>query len=440
MSYFDEILAQHYTSLPTGWTTIRAKFVIDLQTSNVDKVPVEGEEWVRLCNYTDVYYNDRITADLPLMEATATAKEIERFTLKAGQVLITKDSESWDDIGIPALVVEDIPGTLCGYHLAIYTPNAEFIDGTFLSWLCRANALNDQFKLSANGVTRFGLGQYALKNAVVGFPPLPKQKRIADFLNNKTTQIDALIDKKKQLLQRLAEKRQAIITQAVTKGINPAAHVKDSGIQWMSQIPAHWKVKRLRFLVRLISGATPTTGTSEYWNGDLNWISPKDMKREVITNTIDKVTDLAVDEYGLRRFTSTNVVIVVRGMILARTVPVALGVGQYTINQDMKALEANEKVAPAYLQMYLIAVRSFLMTLIAEAGHGTKALRTDVLVDTPVLVPPLLEQRQIVMAVDAQKSRLDAQADKVRNLIDRLTEYRSALITSAVTGQIKELC
>ena len=155
MSLFDQIVRQHYTRPPKGWQTKKIKFLADIQTSNVDKITNEDEEPIRLCNYTDVYYNDRITPHLNFMEASATAKEIERFTLKAGQVLITKDSEGWDDIGIPALVTEDIPGVLCGYHLAIFSPRDVELDGGFLAWLCRADALNDQFKLTANGVTRF---------------------------------------------------------------------------------------------------------------------------------------------------------------------------------------------------------------------------------------------------------------------------------------------
>jgi type I restriction enzyme, S subunit len=92
MSLFDQIARQHYSCPPDGWTTKRLKFIAKVQNSNVDKVSADGEEPVRLCNYTDVYYNDKITADLPFMEATATTSEIEKFTLKAGQVIITKDS------------------------------------------------------------------------------------------------------------------------------------------------------------------------------------------------------------------------------------------------------------------------------------------------------------------------------------------------------------
>ena len=196
-----------YGSLPAGWRLEKLKFFANVFNSNVDKTVADDEEPVRLCNYTDVYYNDRITPDLDFMEGSATAAEIERFQLKRGQVLITKDSEEWHDIGIPALVARDMPDVLCGYHLSILEPGTQ-LDGSFLSWLCRSDPLNDQFKLGANGVTRYGLGQYPMKNAFVALPPFDTQQRIARFLDERTAKIDALIEKKRALLDSLAEKRQ----------------------------------------------------------------------------------------------------------------------------------------------------------------------------------------------------------------------------------------
>jgi type I restriction enzyme, S subunit len=271
MSLFDEIAAKHYADLPAGWRLQKLKFMSDIQASNVDKVSSEDEEPIRLCNYLDVYNNDSITPDMPFMEATASDREIEKFTLRDGQVLITKDSESWDDIGISALVRANMPGVLCGYHLAIFTPNSDELDSGFLAWLCRADALNDQFKLSANGVTRFGLGQYAMNNAVIAVPPLATQIRIAAFLDEKTAQIDALIAKKQALMERLAEKRQAIIARAVTKGLNPAASMKDSGVEWLGQVPAQWDVCALGQKIKLQRGVDITK--AERVAGDIPVVS-----------------------------------------------------------------------------------------------------------------------------------------------------------------------
>lgn len=279
---------------------------------------------------------------------------------------------------------------------------------------------------------------------IVGHQPLPLpsfeiQRRIARFLDDKMARIDALIEKNSDLLELLSEKRRALITRAVTKGLKSDALMKPSGIDWLDEIPAHWEVQRLRYVARLISGSTPTTGVAEYWNGDIPWISPKDMKSESISDSIDKVTELAVEEYGLRDFREPNTLIVIRGMILARRVPVAVASGRYTINQDMKVVQSNGLLSPDFLQMYLASIESYLFTLVGEAGHGTKALRTDVLLDAPILIPPPTEQANIVEQVREQKHNLDQATKKIKALIETLSEYRAALITAAVTGSVTGL-
>jgi type I restriction enzyme, S subunit len=120
MTVIPEKVTRAYGGLPPGWKIEKLKFYSGVRNSNVDKVIKDDEEPVRLCNYTDVYYNDRITPELPFMEGSATDAEIDKFQLKKDQVIITKDSEGWDDIGISALVVEDMPDVLCGYHLSIF--------------------------------------------------------------------------------------------------------------------------------------------------------------------------------------------------------------------------------------------------------------------------------------------------------------------------------
>ena len=202
--------------IPTHWSVRRLKFIALVRISNVDKIIIEEEKSVSLCNYTDVYYNDVITSDLPFIQGSATIAEIERFKLRHDQVILTKDSESWDDIGIPAYVPHDLSGVVCGYHLAVTTPDNEHLSGRYLSWLCRSESLNGQFKIAANGVTRFALGLYGIKNAKVFTPPLTEQKRIADFLDKKTAQIDHTVTKVQASIGLLREYRAALITAAVT--------------------------------------------------------------------------------------------------------------------------------------------------------------------------------------------------------------------------------
>jgi|CXWL01.1.fsa_nt_gi type I restriction enzyme S subunit len=229
--------------IPTHWNVCRLKTMADVQLSNVDKKSAEGQESVRLCNYVDVYYNERITPDLDFMTATATPQQVQRFSLRAGDVIITKDSESWTDIAVPAIVVADLPGVLCGYHLALVRPCKTECDGRFLVRAFSAIGPRDQFQLAANGVTRFGLGGDAIRSGLFATPPVKEQNAIATFLDQETAKIDALVAKKERLIKLLQEKRTARITQAVTKGLASNVPKKDSGVEWLGQIPANWEVK-----------------------------------------------------------------------------------------------------------------------------------------------------------------------------------------------------
>ena len=186
------------------------------------------------------------------MDATATDDQIERFSLKVGDVVITKDSETPDDIGVPAYVAKIVPYLICGYHLTILRPNTSFVYGGYLYYAIESRRSAYQFYLVANGVTRFGLTYQGTKNVRIALPPLPEQQQIAAFLDWKTGQIDALIAKKRALLEKLKEKRIAVITQAVTKGLNPAAPMRDSGIPWLGQVPAHWEELPIKYLLNEI--------------------------------------------------------------------------------------------------------------------------------------------------------------------------------------------
>ncbi len=205
--------------VPEHWEIRKLKFLAKVSSSNVDKTISDDEKPILLCNYTNVYYNDCIAPSLNFTKGSAKNEEIAQFQLKKGQVLITKDSESWDDIGIPALVAEDMPNVLCGYHLAIVEPLTE-LDGSFLAWLCRSKPFNDQFKLAAKGITRFGISQPAMKNPLVVLPPPPTQRRIARFLDNAIADISKVVDNTEHQIELLQEYRTRLITDAVTGKID----------------------------------------------------------------------------------------------------------------------------------------------------------------------------------------------------------------------------
>jgi type I restriction enzyme, S subunit len=210
--------------IPVGWEVKRLKEVASVSLSNVDKKSLEGQEAVRLCNYTDVYYHERITSDLDFMAATATLEQVRRFSLRKDDVLITKDSESWTDIAVPAVVSDDLPEVLCGYHLALIRPKPA-CHGPFLARAFCAVGPRDQFQVVANGITRFGLGSDAIATGVFAMPPEPEQRRIATFLDRETARIDALVAKIHDAIERLKELRTALIAAAVTGKIDVRGEV-----------------------------------------------------------------------------------------------------------------------------------------------------------------------------------------------------------------------
>lgn len=186
--------------VPEHWEVKRLRHIASFTNSNVDKKSYDGQKTVRLCNYTDVYYNDFITADLPFMQATASAAEIEQFSLKKGDVIITKDSEDPSDIGIPSLVAEDVPGVICGYHLTmIRTACAD--TSRLLHRILQSHPTQAHFFVEAPGITRYGLGQDAIGDVRVCLPPSQDRGFVADSIDRETTRIDALIAKKTRFIE-----------------------------------------------------------------------------------------------------------------------------------------------------------------------------------------------------------------------------------------------
>ena len=426
-------LAQ-YSEAPSEWRTRKLKFASIVQTSNVDKHIIEGELPVKLCNYVDVYYNDVIDPDSPFMAGSVTDEEYKRFGLKEGQVIVTKDSESWDDIAVPAFVPKDMPGIVCGYHLAIISSNDKYLVGAYLSWLARSEALNDQFKLFARGVTRFGLSHHALKNALILLPSTQEQEAIAKFLDEKTAHIDALIEKKQRLLELLAEKRAAIITNAVTKGIDPEAPMKDSGIDWLGQIPEHWLVSPLKHVASYNDEVLPENTPPDF---EFNYVDISSVKYG--KGIVNRETIIFEEAPSRARR------IIQKGDTIISTVRTYLK-SIATVENDEENLIAstgfvvfrpNDVLLKEYFG-HLAASSSFVGQIVAmSVGVSYPATNAYDIAQLRVPIPPVDEQKEIESHINAHLSKIDAASAKVKEVIDHLQEYRSALITEAVTGKIK---
>lgn len=194
--------------------------VAELISSNVDKKSREGEKPVRLVNYIDVYYGDILTADETYMEATATAEQIQRVGVKDGDLIFTKDSETADDIGIPALISQPDSDMVCGYHLTIAHPRTSRVYPRFLYWVFMSGQTRSYWEQSANGVTRYSIGSTVTARLRIPLPSLAEQHRIADEIDRETAEIDSMLEDITKLQDLLAERRAAVISAAVTGQID----------------------------------------------------------------------------------------------------------------------------------------------------------------------------------------------------------------------------
>ncbi|MFA6690368.1 MAG: restriction endonuclease subunit S [Saccharofermentanales bacterium] len=195
-----------------NWRNVRLADVAEIIVSNVDKKTVCEEKPVMLCNYTDVYHNQYITQTMCFMEATASESEIKKFSLKKGDILITKDSERADDIAVAACVRDSIEGLLCGYHLAIVRPKKNKVDGVFLNSLFSIDSVRHHFASRANGVTRFGLSVNVIKDAVFSIPSFEEQCKVSKMILAADDEIAA----QRKRLNALKLEKQALMQMLLT--------------------------------------------------------------------------------------------------------------------------------------------------------------------------------------------------------------------------------
>ncbi|MDK3160540.1 restriction endonuclease subunit S [Kamptonema cortianum] len=275
-------------------------------------------------------------------------------------------------------------------------------------------------------------------NLEIPFPPDPDEQRaIAAFLDRQTAKIDALIAKKRELIAALHEQRSAIISHAVTKGLNPDAPMKDSGIEWLGAIPSHWDAPRVKMVARLESGHTPSRSIPEYWeNCTIPWVSLADVgklrsgKTDYIFETEEKISELGLANSAARLLPA-------RTVILSRTASVGfsaiLGVPMAT-TQDFVNWICGDNLIPEFLLLCFRAMKQEFESLTMGSTHQTIYMPDVARFRIPL--PPLAEQRAIINHINREIRQIDVLIAKTEETIERLQEYRAALISAAVTGKI----
>jgi type I restriction enzyme, S subunit len=285
----------------------------------------------------------------------------------------------------------------------------------------------------------------AYLNERVGFPNFDEQRKIADFLDREMAKIDRLIERKRALTEKLKEKRFALISRTVTRGLppdaaraaglNPRPPMKPSGIDWFEEVPASWRTSRIKYVARIESGHTPSRSVDEYWiDCNIPWVSLNDSgylrEHDYISDTVYQINELGLANSSARLLPAGAVVFsrdATVGLCAITTRPMA-------VSQHFVAYLCGPRLVPKYLLLTLKAMNQHLERLSLGATIQTIGM-TDVR-SLACAIPPVVEQEAIVAFLDRETERIDVLVGRIEEAIDRLREYRTALISAAVTGKI----
>lgn len=370
--------------------------------------------------------------DIPYWGANGVVDAVDRALFTQTLVLLGEDGAPFFDRTKAVAFNVNTP-VWVNNHIHVLQPVGH-VDSKFLT-----HALNaaDYFDF-VDGSTRDKLTQGKMNQIPIPLPPIDTQRAIANFLDRKTASIDALIVKKERLIALLEEKRQALITQAVTKGLDPSVPMKDSGIEWLGEIPAHWEVKRLRHLVReSVAGPYGSSLTKAVYTSagfkvyGQQQVIPDDFEVGDYYISAERFREMA--RY---RVHPNDILVSVMGTV-GRVAVVPDSAAPGIINPRLVRYAVQEgMVKPRWVQAVLMSVPWQQQLSLEAKGSTMDGLNMKILGDLPLVVPPPDTQGRILGTLRTQTEACVGPMTRLQLSVARLHEYRQALITEAVTGQL----
>ncbi|MFP6844963.1 MAG: restriction endonuclease subunit S [Thalassolituus sp.] len=311
------------------------------------------------------------------------------------------------------------------------------ISPSFFNWAIRSKLYVSFFGSASDGVR---VGQWDLSKSrmkVIPFliPSTEEQTLIANFLDQKAAHIDEAIAIKEQQIALLKERKQIIIQKAVTQGLNPDVPMKDSGVDWIGEIPAHWAISKIGHYARVYNGSTPSRDSKRYWeNGTIPWMSSGKVNEYLISTPSELITESAFRECSLRFFPKGTVLVGIVGQGKTRGTSARLAIDA-AINQNVAGIIPSDELLSEFLHQYLIQAYDEVRN--CGQGSNQEALNCQILSAFKIAFPPAVEQKNIVDFIAGQSESINKAIGLQLLQIEKLREYKTTLINSAVTGKIR---
>ena len=402
--------------IPTGWTTTRGKNILQLM-----KRPPEADDEVITC-----FRDGEVTLRRNRREEgfTFSDKEIGYQGIKKGDLVIHGMDGFAGAIGI-----SDSNGK--GSPVLVVCTTKEH--SRYLVYYLRTLAMQDVFLALATGIRERScdLRWNKIADLLFPIPEVDEQCRIAHYLDRKCSQIDALIARQQEVIEKLKAYKLSVITEAVTKGLNPNVPMKDSGVEWIGEIPEHWKIAKLKNYCHLKTGITPSTSNAEWFDGEVQWFTPGDFNESYQLAKSKRTLSINALESSVAVVAPVNTVMIIG--IGATAGKVGFSVVECSFNQQITALLTNS-VNPKFLMYWMIANSKFLRE---TALFTTLPILNNQTIGSYLLLCPEndTEEKQIADYLDEKCNELECTIAAKEKIISKLAEYKKALIYEVVTGK-----
>lgn len=410
--------------IPSHWEIVKLRytgtFENGLTYSTGDIVEDDGILVLRSSNIQ----NEHITFD-DCVYVNSVPKEL---MVSKGDIIICSRNGSAALIGKCAIIEDDVKASF-GAFMMRYRAN---INNKFAFYLFLSAVANYRGLFSTSTINQLTMS--IINQMQVALPSDTEQKNIATYLDRKVSQIDATIAEKEQMLEDLKAYRSAIISEAVTKGLDKNVEMKDSGVEWIGMIPKHWNINKLKFFADISTGTTPSTDNEEYWKEPTeNWYTPSDFCEENVhlETSSRKVSTTAFQESACRVFKKDVVLVVGIGATLGK---IGISSVECSANQQINAIEFYDNVYPLFGAYYLSSLKEVMKSLASAATLAI--MNQSVTGSIPFVCPTLDEQKEIADYLEKKTKSIGSLLNQIEVQIDELKSYKSVLITEAVTGKI----
>ena len=335
-----------------------------------------------------------------------------------------------------AVVPEDIErGIMDSHLLRLRLPDSE-LDPSFLALLIdRADYIRDQIQAAGKGAIMHGLNSSIVKGIVMAVPPTAEQPVILDFLDHETAKIDGLVARKERLIELLQEKRTALITRAATRGLDPNVPMKNSGVEWLGEIPAHWRVGKLKHACERVFVGIAEAATFAYVDEGVPMLRSTDVRANRVRTEDIRCIDIAfADRLASKQLRTDDIITVRTGNAgVSAVVPPAYDGGQCFTLVVSRPTKVNDS---RYFCYWLNARPGQEQFRVEGLGTAQVNISVPIVQNAVVCIPPREEQVQIANWIEQEVTRWNCLMDRISRAIDHLREFRTALISAAVTGKI----